>query len=62
VVYDRAGTGWSDPVSLPRTLAEVTEELRALLGAADVPAPYLLVGHSLGASTPGTTPRDSPPR
>jgi pimeloyl-ACP methyl ester carboxylesterase len=48
VVYDRAGTGWSDPVSLPRTLAEVTEELRALLRAADVPAPYLLVGHSLG--------------
>lgn len=48
MVYDRAGTGWSDPVSLPRTLAEVTEELRALLGAADVPAPYLLVGHSLG--------------
>lgn len=48
VVYDRAGTGWSDPASLPRTSAEVTDELRALLRIADVAAPYLLVGHSLG--------------
>jgi pimeloyl-ACP methyl ester carboxylesterase len=48
VLYDRAGTGWSDPVQLPRTCAQVTDELRALLRAADVPAPYLLVGHSLG--------------
>src|SRR5262245_29276962 len=48
VLYDRAGTGWSDPVELPRTSAQVTDELRELLGAAGVPAPYLLVGHSLG--------------
>ncbi|MEV0373161.1 alpha/beta hydrolase [Streptomyces sp. NPDC050636] len=48
VVYDRAGTGWSDRVELPRTLAEVTDELRELLQTAGVPAPYLLVGHSLG--------------
>ena len=48
VVYDRAGTGWSDRVDLPRTSAAVTGELRELLRAADVPAPYLLVGHSLG--------------
>jgi pimeloyl-ACP methyl ester carboxylesterase len=49
VLYDRAGTGWSDPADLPRTPTEVTDELRALLRAAGVPAPYLLVGHSLGA-------------
>ncbi|MFF0739549.1 alpha/beta fold hydrolase [Streptomyces sp. NPDC004111] len=49
VLYDRAGTGWSDAVELPRRPAEVAEELRALLGAAGVPGPYLLVGHSLGA-------------
>ncbi|MEV0644605.1 alpha/beta hydrolase [Phytomonospora sp. NPDC050363] len=49
VVYDRAGTGWSSDVPLPRTPDQVTDELRALLHAADVPAPYLLVGHSLGA-------------
>jgi pimeloyl-ACP methyl ester carboxylesterase len=48
VVYDRAGTGWSDPGALPRSLAEVTGELHELLQAADVPAPCLLVGHSLG--------------
>jgi pimeloyl-ACP methyl ester carboxylesterase len=48
VLYDRAGTGWSDPADLPRTSAEVTSELRELLRAADVAAPYLLVGHSLG--------------
>jgi pimeloyl-ACP methyl ester carboxylesterase len=48
VIYDRAGTGWSQRVDLPRASAEVIEELRALLTAAEVPAPYLLVGHSLG--------------
>jgi pimeloyl-ACP methyl ester carboxylesterase len=48
VIYDRAGTGWSDRVELPRSSAEVTGELRELLRTADVPAPYLLVGHSLG--------------
>jgi pimeloyl-ACP methyl ester carboxylesterase len=48
VVYDRAGTGWSDRADLPRSSAEVTDELRELLHAADVAAPFLLVGHSLG--------------
>jgi pimeloyl-ACP methyl ester carboxylesterase len=50
VLYDRAGTGWSDPVPLPRTAAEATGELRDLLRAADVPAPYVLAGHSLGGA------------
>jgi pimeloyl-ACP methyl ester carboxylesterase len=50
VLYDRAGTGWSDPVELPRTAREVTSELRELLAAAGIPAPYLLVGHSLGGA------------
>jgi pimeloyl-ACP methyl ester carboxylesterase len=48
ILYDRAGTGFSDSVELPRTAAQVTNELRELLRAADVPTPYLLVGHSLG--------------
>jgi pimeloyl-ACP methyl ester carboxylesterase len=48
VLYDRAGTGWSDDVELPRSADAVTEELRAVLRAIEVPAPYLLVGHSLG--------------
>ncbi|MFI5801739.1 alpha/beta fold hydrolase [Streptomyces sp. NPDC051561] len=50
VLYDRAGTGWSERVELPRRPGEVAEELRALLYAAGVPGPYVLVGHSLGAS------------
>jgi pimeloyl-ACP methyl ester carboxylesterase len=48
VVYDQAGTGWSDRVNRPRTGVEVTDELRELLRIAGVPAPYVLVGHSLG--------------
>jgi pimeloyl-ACP methyl ester carboxylesterase len=48
VVYDQAGTGWSDPVDHTRTGREVIDELRALLRLASVPAPYVLVGHSLG--------------
>jgi len=47
VVYDRAGTGWSGTVRLPRSATAVTDELRALL-AAVAPGPALLVGHSLG--------------
>jgi pimeloyl-ACP methyl ester carboxylesterase len=49
VLYDRAGTGWSEDVELPRSAEEVIDELRAVLRASEVPAPYLLVGHSLGA-------------
>jgi pimeloyl-ACP methyl ester carboxylesterase len=48
VLYDRAGTGWSDHVQLPRTATEVADELRLLLRVAGVPAPYVFVGHSLG--------------
>ncbi|MDQ0166906.1 alpha/beta fold hydrolase [Bacillus horti] len=48
VIYDRAGTGWSDQVKLPRSALEVTDELRSLLRTAGVPAPYIFVGHSLG--------------
>jgi pimeloyl-ACP methyl ester carboxylesterase len=48
VLYDRAGTGWSDHAQLPRSSAEVTDELRELLRVVGVPSPYILVGHSLG--------------
>jgi pimeloyl-ACP methyl ester carboxylesterase len=50
VIYDRAGTGWSDDIALPRTAAAVATELRALLAAAGVPPPYVLVGLSLGGA------------
>lgn len=47
-VYDRAGLGWSDPAPGPRTAGRMAHELDALLAAAAIPPPYLLVGHSLG--------------
>lgn len=46
--YDRAGYGWSDAGPLPRDSANISRELEILLGNGSVPAPYLLVGHSLG--------------
>jgi pimeloyl-ACP methyl ester carboxylesterase len=49
VLYDRGGTGWSENIELPRSADEVIEELRAVLQISGVRAPYLLVGHSLGA-------------
>ncbi|MEU6425827.1 alpha/beta hydrolase [Microbispora sp. NPDC046973] len=48
VLYDRAGTGWSESIDLPRSSTEVTDELRALLRTAGIPGPYVLAGHSLG--------------
>lgn len=38
----------SDPVPQPRTIADIVADLHALLIAAEVPGPYVLVGHSLG--------------
>jgi pimeloyl-ACP methyl ester carboxylesterase len=57
--YDRPGTiltdpsdpahhSRSDPVPQPRTAANLVTDLRDLLRAADIPGPYVLVGHSLG--------------
>lgn len=46
--YDRFGLGTSDPVSGPRTSGKMVAELHELLGKAQVPAPYILAGHSLG--------------
>lgn len=56
--YDRPGTlrypdppvisDRSSPVAMPRTAQDVVGDLHALLGAAHLPGPYVLVGHSLG--------------
>ena len=46
--YDRANTGDSDPATLPRTGQDVAADLHALLTAANVPGPYVLVGEALG--------------
>jgi pimeloyl-ACP methyl ester carboxylesterase len=51
VLYDRAGLGQSVPM-MKKTSAvtadEVATNLQALLSAADIRPPYILVGHSLG--------------
>ncbi len=46
--YDRAGIGYSDSSSRPRTSKVMAEELHALLRAAGFAPPYILVGHSMG--------------
>ena len=56
--YDRPGTlrypeppsisDRSSPAPMPRTAHDVVDDLHALLAAARVPGPYILVGHSLG--------------
>jgi pimeloyl-ACP methyl ester carboxylesterase len=48
VAYDRAGYGTSEGGPLPRDSGTEVEELRALLAAAEIPGPYVLIGHSLG--------------
>lgn len=49
--YDRAGAGFSDPGPLPRDGRAIVADLRALLRAANLTPPYILVGHSAGAMT-----------
>jgi len=46
--YDRAGSGWSEPGPAPRTMKQEVFELHALLRAAKVRGPLVLVGHSIG--------------
>jgi pimeloyl-ACP methyl ester carboxylesterase len=47
--YDRAGSGWSDLGPYPRDSASQARELHALLRAAGVPPPYVLVAESSAA-------------
>ena len=47
--YDRAGTGTSHPApDRARTVDDIVDDLHALLAAAEIPPPYLLVGSSGG--------------
>ena len=53
--YDRPGTtlgadqfSRSNPVPMPRTVKDAVADLHALLKAAAIPSPYVLVGHSTG--------------
>lgn len=46
--YDRAGAGFSARTARLRDATNITEELHALVHAADVARPFVLVGHSFG--------------
>ena len=46
--YDRAGLGWSNASTQPHDAAQYARELHTLLQNANVPGPYVMVGHSLG--------------
>lgn len=50
MAYDRAGSGWSDPGTLPRTPEKIVHDLHALLRNSGEPGPYLFVGHSMGGA------------
>lgn len=46
--YDRAGLGRSTAGPMPRDVKAEVADLEALLKAARLPSPYVLVGHSMG--------------
>jgi pimeloyl-ACP methyl ester carboxylesterase len=48
--YDRAGQGWSDPPASPQDGVAVAIDLHTLLDHAQIPGPYVLVGHSTGGA------------
>lgn len=50
-VFDRAGYGMSDAGPSPRTTSTIVSELQIVLRRANIPGPYILVGHSFGGYT-----------
>lgn len=46
--YDRASVGWSECAPVPRTFKDSVRDLHVLLERLALPAPYVLVGHSIG--------------
>jgi pimeloyl-ACP methyl ester carboxylesterase len=48
LAYDRPGMGWSAEIPGARDPHTLAGELRTLLEQANLPRPYILVGHSLG--------------
>ncbi len=46
--FDRMGSGWSSPLSQPHRSREYAIQQEILLHRAEIEAPYVLVGHSLG--------------
>lgn len=47
-IYERAGSGFSDPGPLPRDGAAIARDLDRALSGARIPGPYVVVAHSAG--------------
>lgn len=47
VVIEKAGYGWSEATNVSRDLETMLEESREALRLADIPAPFILVPHSM---------------
>ena len=61
-VYDRAGLGWSDLATTPRTARQVNHELFAMLDSVGHKEPVILVGHSFGGMSTLLAACDHPDR
>ena len=48
ILYDRAGSGWSDNGPFPRTVVREVHELASLLSGAKQNGPFVIVAHSFG--------------
>lgn len=48
VVVERAGYGMSDDCNLPQTVENIVNDYRTALKNAGIPAPYILLPHSIG--------------
>ena len=48
--YDRAGLGFSDAAERPSDLRNIVDDLRRLVKAAPIAAPFVYVGHSLAGA------------
>ena len=46
--YDRAGAGFSDAGTMPRTSVQIANELHSALHQVGILGPYVLVGHAFG--------------
>ena len=54
-VYDRAGQGRSDPPPSPQGVSAVATDLHTVLDRAQIPSPYVVVGHSTGGAYTGSS-------
>ncbi|MEX0821367.1 MAG: alpha/beta hydrolase [Rhodothermales bacterium] len=50
VSYSRAGIGYTDESGASKSLPQSASELRALLRRAELPPPYVVVGHAFGTA------------